>query len=138
MSYKVMRSEEGKPWIALNGEPPFCRALEAAPFSCEPELSEGWWLVMVFAAWSTSDINAIQTALDASKHFGGILHLGLRPFDDPTEHSMWCPDLSMEGNTPTWVLLSDGMVFLECRGMLTVDDLVHSIKAIILKSGTKI
>ena len=128
MSYKVMRSVEGKPWVALDGEPPFCVALDAAPSSRELELSEGWWLVMVFAAWNTSDINAIQTALEASKGFGGTLHLGLRPFDDPEEHRAWCPDLSVGGDTPIWVLLKDGKALLVRRGSVGVDEFVDSIK----------
>lgn len=129
MSYHVMRTAKGRLRIVLEDEPLYCRALAAAPPAREPELGNGPWLVMVFAAWSMPDIRAIQTALDAVKRFGGALQLGVRPFDDPAEHRAWCPGLAGDGNTPVWVLLSDGTVLLEREGLLTVDMLLETIKA---------
>lgn len=128
MSYQVTRTAEGQPRIVLDGEPRYCRVLEAAPSAREPELNTGRWLVMAFAAWSKPDIDAIQTAIDAVKRFEGTLTLGLRPFDYPEELAAWCSGLAGDGNTPIWVLLSDGTVRLKLRGLLTVDAVVEAIK----------
>src|SRR4051812_3786304 len=110
MSYRVTRDESAKPRIVLKDEPPFCRALQAAPISREPELDTDTWLVMCFAAWSVPDIQAIQTALDVARHFNGRLKLGVRPFDTQEEHAAWCPTIEDETGSPVWVLLRDGMV----------------------------
>ena len=129
MSYEVMRTADGTPYTVLHGEPPYCKALEAAPSGREPELNGGLWLVMAFAAWSVPDIDAIRTALDVVKRFDGTVNLGLRPFDDPEEHGAWCPGLENDGNGPLWVLLLDGQVCLKSHGFFTVDALVNEIKA---------
>lgn len=133
MSHQVIRTAEGRPQIILSDEPSYCRTLDAAPSRCEDELRTGSWLVMVFAAWSISDIHAIQNALDAVKYFDGKVHLGLRPFDAPEEHVTWCPSLADDGSTPIWVLITDGAVQLVRRGLLTVNELVAEIKPFILR-----
>jgi hypothetical protein len=128
MSYRVTRSAEGRPSITLNGEPPYCRGLAAAPLAREPELGSGLWLVMAFAAWSVSEIGAIQSALDAVKRFGGKVNLGLRPFDNLEEQGTWCPELMKDGNSPLWVLLRDGDVCMKRQGLLRADALVDAIE----------
>jgi hypothetical protein len=129
MSYQVMRGPDGRPSILLNEEPPYCVALEAAPTMRESELNNGLWLVMAFAAWSLPDIDAVHTALDAVKHFGGIIKLGLRPFDNPEEHATWLSGLDDNGISPLWLLLSDGDLRMMRQGTLTLDDLLGAIES---------
>lgn len=129
MTYHVTRNGDGRPRIDLRDEPPYCRALAAAPSSREAELGGGRWLVLAFAAWSMPDIRAIQTALDAAKRFGGGLTLGLRPFDVPEEFDAWCPGLEGLEETLVWLAFTDGELCLEHRGALTVDELVNMIEA---------
>lgn len=129
MSYHVMRSVDGRPYITLQGEPPYCKPLEPAPPVREPELSSGLWLIMAFAAWSKPEIDAVQVALDTARRFGGTLTLGLRPFDDPEKLDAWCPGLGKDVKSPMWVLLDNGEVRLELRGMFTTEALVSAIEA---------
>lgn len=129
MSYHVTRTDTGSPRIVLHGEPTYCKAFEAAPSVHDPELRAGQWLVMAFAAWSMPDINAVQAALDAIKHFGGRLSLGLWPFDDTEELRASCPGLKGEEKSPVWVLLSDGQVRFKHQGALTTEALVSAIEA---------
>ncbi|RFC37562.1 MAG: hypothetical protein DID90_2727553175 [Candidatus Nitrotoga sp. LAW] len=127
MSYKVTRDQDSCPSITLTDEPPYVHALVAAPSAREPELNTDNWLVMAFAVWSTPDNLAIQTALDVAKHYGGKLNLGLRPFDDAEELDAWCPDIEDDGQSPLWVLLHDGEIYMKRSGILTVDELVELI-----------
>lgn len=129
MSYKVIRSESGKPAVILNGEPTYCTALEAAPITREPELHKGRWLVMCFAAWSVPDIQAIQIALDTVKHFDGSVNLGLRPFDTQDEHAVWCPVIAQETRSPLWIVLHDGTVFATLTGFPGAQALIGAIQA---------
>jgi hypothetical protein len=84
---------------------------------------------MAFAAWSRPDIAAVQTALDAAKHFGGAINLGLRPFDSAEEHGRWCPQLDGSEDSPLWVLLCDGDVRMKLSGFPSVAALVAAIEA---------
>ncbi|MBD0372211.1 MAG: hypothetical protein ICV60_15320 [Pyrinomonadaceae bacterium] len=128
MSYRVTRSD-GRPIVELEDEPPYCRALRAAPPAREPELNTGLWLVMVFAAWSIYDIRAIQVALDAARRFDGKIKLGLRPFYASEEHAAWCPDLKEDDGNPLWIVLRDGEMCMKRHGFPTVDELAEEIKA---------
>ena len=127
MSYKVSRDQKGYPSITLMDEPSYVHALSAAPAAREHELNTGNWLVIAFAVWSTPDNLAIQIALDVAKHFGGKLNLGLRPFDDAEELGAWCPGLEYGGQSPLWVLLRDGEVYMKRSGILAVDELIEII-----------
>jgi hypothetical protein len=130
MSYRVTRGADERPSIVLQDEPAYCRALDAAPPVREPELDRGLWLVMAFAAWSTPDVDAIRTALDTARRFGGALNLGIRPFDSPDEHEAWCPGLGDCGSGPLWVLLRDGELRLKRAGLITRDALVAAIESV--------
>lgn len=135
MSYQVTRGVDGRPSIVLQGEPPYCRALDAAPPAREPELDIGLWLVVSFPSWSVPDIAAIQADLDATKHFRGKLKLGLRPFDDPEEHATWRPELKEHGNGTLLLLLRDGKVCMKHQGLFTVDALIDAIEAASPRDG---
>jgi hypothetical protein len=128
MSYRVIRDADGRPRIVLEGEPWFCRALDAAPLAREPELDRGAWLVMAFATWSMPDVAAVQTALDVARRFDGALRLGLRPFDLADEHETWCPGLASGGRNPYWILFREGEVCLTRAGHVTADALVEAIE----------
>jgi hypothetical protein len=92
---------------------------------------------MAFATWSVPDVEAIQTALDVARHFGGKVKLGLRPFDNPEELGAWCPGLEIDGNGPLWVLLRDGQVCLKRQGFFTVHALINEIEAACLAQREK-
>jgi hypothetical protein len=128
MSYRVTRGADERPTIHLDGEPAYCKALDAAPSAREPELNAGLWLILAFAAWSAPDVAAIQTALDAARPFRGALKLGLRPFDAPEEHAAWCADLAGEEGTPVWVLLRNGQICIKRTGSLTAGELITIIE----------
>lgn len=127
MTYRVTRNADQRPKVVLDGEPSYSTALEAAPPARETELNEGLWLVMAFAVWSVPDVVAIQTALDAAKHFEGKVKLGLRPFDSFEEFDTWSSETS-DGSSPVWIVLSNGEKCWEHRGYVTVDALVDAIE----------
>lgn len=129
MSYRVTRSPDNRLHVELGDEPAYCRALDAGPPAREPELGTGRWLILLFAAWSMSDVAAIQTALDVARRFGGKLVLGLRPFETWEEHDTWMPDLEEDGKTPIWILLRDGEVRMKRSGLFDADALVQEIEA---------
>ena len=120
MSYNVTRDIEGRPSLTLTGEPPYCHVMPA-------DTGVGVWLVMAFAVWSAPDTAAVRIALDAAKHFGGQVNLGLFPFDDPDELRAAPFAIADDGRSPVWGLLRDGAVSMERTGVLTVDDLVDVI-----------
>ena len=128
MTYRVTRNSEQQPVIVMEDEP-YGKALAAAPAQREPELDQGLWLVMVFAAWSAPDINAIQVALDVARHFGGRINLGVRPLDNFDENEAWLPDVQDTGLSPLWIGLNDGRVCMSKHGLLTVQELVDAISA---------
>ena len=127
MSYRVTRDADQRPRIILEGEPPYCTALDVAPEARETKLDNGFWLVMAFAVWSVPDVLAIQTALDAAKRYDGKIKLGLRPFDEFEEFDTWIPT-SGAGTSPSWFLLLEGRKCWEHLGLITVDDLVKRIE----------
>src|SRR5262249_15078125 len=129
MSYEVTRSPQGQPELALSGEPPYCHALEAAPPQRESALDRRRWLIMAFAAWSVTDIRAIQIALDVTRHFNGKIQTGIRPFDDPIEFSSWCPSLEGDISGQGWVVLEEGAERFVRGGPLSMDELVRAIQA---------
>ena len=128
MPYQVTSDASGKPQVVLRDEPPYCKALEAAPPLREPELETGTWLILCFAAWSMPDISAIAIALEAAKSLSGGVQLGLRPFEDAGEHAAWCPAIRDEFASPLWVVLSDGRVCATRKGLMTAEALVVFVK----------
>src|SRR5579859_4345320 len=123
MSYRVTRDQAGRPRVWLDHEPSYARPLDAAVSSREPELAHGRWLVLAFPAWSIPGVATIATALDVGRRYGGSLQVGIRPFDDPEEHTGWQPGLEPAGGDPVWVFLDDGALRLTLHGHLTEDEL---------------
>jgi hypothetical protein len=127
MSFQVTHGPDRRPILVLEDEAPYSQALAAAPPAREPELDQGVWLIMAFAVWSAPDIAAIQTALDAAKHFDGRMKLGVRPFDGFEEFETW-----VSGTAPTnstyWVLSRDGQKCWEHQGLHTVEELIEEIE----------
>ncbi len=126
MTYRVTRNSENRPVLVLEDEP-HGKALAAAPAQREPELDQGLWLVMVFAAWSVPDIKAIQVALDVARHFGGRINLGVRPLDNFEENESWLPAAENAGGSPLWIVLNDGRVCMSKHGLLTSQELIDAI-----------
>ncbi|MGH2886147.1 MAG: hypothetical protein ACRDPA_26200 [Solirubrobacteraceae bacterium] len=124
----LTREGYGRPAVSLTDEPPFCHALAARPFAREAELDRGLWLVIVVAAWSAPDVEAVRTAIDAVARFQGRVQLGVRPYDDPDEVETWCPELRDAGGSPMWAILDDGVVVAVDGGIRSADQLVATIK----------
>ena len=127
MPYEVTRTLEGSPRIALHGEPPYCKAL--APSAGFSAITADPWLVLAFAAWSKPDVDAVQTALDTAKHFGGDINLGLLPLDNLQQLGSFHPGIGLAETGPAWILLRENEVHLERRGLLTTADLIKAIEA---------
>lgn len=128
MSFRVTRGVDRRPVLLLENEAPYIKALDATPPAREPELDHGVWLILAFAAWSIPDIAAIETALEAAKHFNGRVNLGLRPFDDFEEFANWNPGTAPT-SSPYWILLRDGDKCWEHQGLATVDVLIDAIES---------
>ena len=128
MSYKLIRNSQQHPVVKLQGEPSYCKALDAAPPGREQELNTGIWLILVFAAWSVPDVRAIEIALETAKHFEGKLNLGLRPFDSPEEHKSWCTEISDNDESPLWLLFESGHLRMIHAGLLSGNILIEKIK----------
>ncbi|GIH02245.1 hypothetical protein Rhe02_03120 [Rhizocola hellebori] len=124
MPYQVSNDVDGRPRITLTGEPSYCHALDSAT---PTDGRQGTWLVMDFAAWSVSDVVAVQTALDAARHFGGALKLGLLPYTDPEDLEGWPWHEDADGPSPHWVLTRDGAVRWRHSGALALDELIKAI-----------
>lgn len=131
MPFKVTRDDDGRPVVSLHDEPPFCHALTASPSAREPELNRGMWLVTVIAAWSTPDVEAIRSAIDAVARFQGRVQLGVRPYDYPEEADTWCRELRDAGESPGWAILDDGAVVMVDGGIRSADQLVATIEHVL-------
>lgn len=128
MSFRLIASASGQPRVLLEGEPSYCKALEAAPSVREPVLNRGRWLVVTFAAWSMPDVRQAEMALEVVKRLGGPLQLGIRPFNDADDLHAWLPEVSSTGLTPIWVLLTEGQVTGAHHGLLQPAELIAFIE----------
>ena len=138
MSFRLTRSESGRPQVILEGEPSYCRALDAAPGAREPELDLGRWLVVAFPAWSVPDVQQVETALEVVKRLDGPLQLGIRPFDDAEELQAWLPEASITAPTPIWVFLAQGTVTGVHNGAVEAAELVKLIeRAVVTPDGMR-
>jgi hypothetical protein len=93
--------------------------------------------------WSVHDIRAGHRAIELVKQHGGLVKLGLRPFNYPNENAIWVPGLGAEQiadqvdilvaeqdhsrevtiqgrayASPVWVAISDGEVVSVRHGQL--------------------
>lgn len=154
MSHKLISQTPGQFQLILEHEPDYIAALPMAPSKLEAALTNGCWLVLVFAVWSSVDIQAIPTAIEVAKESNGRFNLGIRPFHDHKELKLWMPETHLPAHSstvilergrkpsqelfisgdrtrnPIWLFLKDGKLNSECAGSLTKDSLRKFIKTV--------
>jgi hypothetical protein len=116
MGYRFDITPEGLSEPILEGEPDYCQVLPRAPASREPELDEGWWLILLYASGSGTDHLAIPVALAVVKEFAGRVRLGLRKFSGHEEMQTWCPAVREQRQSPLWLVLHNGILKAEWTG----------------------
>jgi hypothetical protein len=107
--------------LRFAGEAAHVHALEMAPSSLEPKLTQGRWLLLVFAVWSAPDRCCIDTAIDVITRLDGDVELGVRPYDDVEELKTWCPALSFGKDDPVAITTEPGETGFDV--MIRNDDL---------------
>ncbi|HMC64796.1 MAG TPA: hypothetical protein VKI65_07640 [Gemmataceae bacterium] len=128
MSYSFQATSDDRAELILDAEPPYCRVLPMAPPEREPDLNDGIWLVLAYAAWSGPDRRAIPLALTVVKRFGGQVHLGIRKFSEHDEIRVWCPEAKEKWASPVWLVSQDGKLVDEFVGVLDEEDLVAKVQ----------
>ena len=109
MSYKILKNGEVFS-VEFESEPDYCSALNMKPESIEEKLKRERWLILLFGVWSSPDRAAIDLALEFAKKYEGRFNLGVRPFNDFSENSNWCPELSGEYGSPIWLYYENGIL----------------------------
>ena len=135
MTVFVKPREDGSWEIRVENEPEFCRALPMRPQEMETELHVGFWLVLLIAVWSVPDRTAIQQALDAVKPYGGVVKLGIGPFDKHVEISRWIIGVKEKWGSPVWLMLHNGRVLDEKVGLLKQEDITRMIQSSVDRSA---
>jgi hypothetical protein len=122
---RVHKTTEGHAFeLEILDAPAYCHSLDMAPSSREPMLSEGDWVVLLFAVWSGPDRDAIAAALDAATSFRVGVRLGVRPFDKHSETGHWCPEWQQTPGSPVWLFFHDGKLVHQEIGLLSTHELV--------------
>lgn len=155
MGFTLGADNAGRSEIHLEGEPDYVVPLQIAPTSLEDEMEKGKWLVVSMSVWSMHDIQAGHRAIEVIRQRGGLVKLGLRPFNDPRENMAWIPgsrfrssaeqlhvsvsdrdgfrQVTLQGNvdaSPIWILLSEGEVVGVRHGRLSaieIDEFVSEL-----------
>jgi hypothetical protein len=135
MGFTFASDDAGRSRIVVVNDPDYIVPLGIAPSCLEDCLKQGKWLIVSMSVWSIHDIRAGHRAIELVKRHGGLVKLGLRPFDYPNENSTWVPGLrtDQEGDqievlvaeqdgsrevtiqrkldaSPVWVSISEGQV----------------------------
>lgn len=144
MGFTFALDDAGRSRLIITEEPDYIVPLRIAPSSLEDCLKQGKWLVVSMSVWSIHDIRAGHHAIELVKRRGGLVKLGLRPFDYPKENASWVPGLGAErvadqvellvaeqgcrhevtiqgraDASPIWVAISEGKVVSIRYGQLT-------------------
>ena len=147
MGFTFASDHVGRSRIVVANEPDYIIPLQIAPSGLEDCLKQGKWLVASMSVWSVHDIRAGHRAIELVKRHGGLLKLGLRPFDYPQENSTWVPgigvhriadqveaivggqdnlrEVTIQGaahTSPVWVAISEGKFTSVQTGQLTDAD----------------
>jgi hypothetical protein len=123
MGYRVHKLTGGDSFrIEILDAPTHCYSLDMAPSSRETLISQGDWVVLLFAVWSEPDRGAITTALDAATEFPEGVRLGIRPFDEHSEIGRWCPACQQTFGSPLWLLFHNGKLVHQEIGLLSARD----------------
>jgi hypothetical protein len=152
MGFTFASNDAGRSRIVIVNEPDYIVPLRIAPSCLEDCLKQGKWLVASMSVWSVHDIRAGHRAIELVKRQGGLVKLGLRPFDYPNENSTWVPRLGAEQRadqveilvaeedggrevtiqgrsdaSPVWVSISEGQVVGVRYGNLADGDIEELI-----------
>jgi thioredoxin-like negative regulator of GroEL len=117
MGYKIQSNKKGLFELVFIDEPEYCQALMMSPTLKEAKLSDGIWLILLFAVWSAPDQEAIKTAVTLAKKFNGKFQLGVRPFDEHQENGLWCPEIKEAFASPIWLVFENGQLIAEHVGL---------------------
>src|SRR5262245_61887529 len=96
MSFTFASDDAGRSRVVVTDDPDYIVPLRIAPSSLEDCLKQGQWLVVSMSVWSVHDVRAGHRAIELVKRQGGLVKLGLRPFDYPKENATWVPKLGAE------------------------------------------
>lgn len=110
MGMQITEEPSGKYVVSLSNAPGWVHTLSAHEPSVEPKLKTGTWLVVVFAVWSSPDINSVHEAVEGLRRHGGSVQLGVRPFERYEEIGECNGGRVPLGPTPLWVMVVDGRV----------------------------
>jgi len=131
MSYHVKSLAGGSYKLVFEDEPAYCKALVMSPLAKESELTQGLWLVLLFAVWSVPDRSNIGVALSVVKEFNGKVFLGVRPFDNHDEIKKWCPEVKEKYGSPIWLVMKNGKLLKERTGLYSKEELKNLIQSVI-------
>jgi len=148
MGFTFASDDAGRSRVVVTNDPDYIVPLRIAPSSLEDFLKQGQWLVVSMSVWNVHDIRAGHRAIELVKRQGGLVKLGLRPFDYPKENAAWVPELGAEQTpdqvevlvaeqdgsrevtiqgksdaSPVWVSISEGKVVGVRCGNLTDADI---------------
>lgn len=144
MGFTFASDDAGRSRVVVADDPEYIVPLRIAPSCLEDCLKQGKWLVVSMSVWSVHDIRAGHRAIELVKQRGGLVKLGLRPFDYPNENTTWVPGLGVEQKSdqaeilvveqdsfrevaiqgtpdasPVWVSISQGKVINVQHGQLS-------------------
>jgi len=128
MGYKIHSNKNGRFELLFIDEPEYCHALMMSPTLKEAKLSDGTWLILLFAVWSAPDLEAIKMAVTLAKKFNGQIQLGVRPFDEHQENWLWCPEIKAAFVSPIWLVFENGRVIVEHVGLRSEEELEKKIQ----------
>ena len=156
MGFTFKSDDLGRSRLVVTDEPEYIVPLRIAPSSLEECLKKGRWLVVSMSVWSIHDIRAGHHAIEMVKLHGGLVRLGLRPFDYPQENAAWVPGLgderladqveilvaeqdhnrevTIQGMTdasPVWVSIVEGKVVSVRHGLLADTEIEGLISQIL-------
>jgi len=155
MGFHATSDDAGRSRLLVTDEPDYIVPLQIAPSSLEDCLKQGRWLVVSMSVWSVHDFRAGLHAIKLVKEQGGVVKLGLRPFNYPKENATWVPGLGAERMTdqveisvaehdgrrevtiqgkadssPVWLVIAEGNVVGVRFGQLStaeIEDLISQL-----------
>ncbi len=135
MVFTFGADDAGRSRVILVDAPDYVIPLRIAPPCLEDHVKQGRWLVVSMSVWSVHDIRAGHRAIELVERHGGLVKLGLRPFDFSKENATWVPgvgsdqtadqveifvgdhdrsrEIKIQGrsdSSPLWVVIAEGKV----------------------------
>jgi hypothetical protein len=156
MAFTLGADETGRSCVILVDAPDYVTSLRIAPPFLENQVKEGKWLIVSMSVWSVDDIRAGHRAIQMVQRHGGLVKLGLRPFDFAKENATWVPGLrsdqtvdqvgifvsdhdpgrevkiqGMPGTSPVWMAIVEGNVIGLRFGQLTDAEILDLISRLV-------